>query len=915
MGSNNSGSGDIPVSPKDGQIDFSKYSTEQLQDLRHMIDGRSHPQNLRNLLAELSKREAAGPEAVTFRDLHEFAVRFTPRDGIMGWVQGVLSRSILYGRGAIRFEGADLALVGWQRNWMGVALEAELRASMADVSQVEMDESSVSFDARFQNGRRRRIRCLLDDAMARQVIFDKLPPTRVSALSASAAEWREFNRELNRMTPHAFVTGGLVLLNLAVFAALLFSGSGFWNANLELLTQWGANTTSLTTAGQGWRLISALFLHAGFIHLLLNMWTLWGIGRLTERLYGNALFAVIYASAGVVASLSSIAWHPFILSVGASGAIFGVLGACLAFFLRSRRHIPRSIVWRHGLATALFIGFNLISGFMSQGIDNAAHVGGLVCGLALGFLLASPVQDDERIALKPLRVATAAGFVLVAVGSGLWQMHVMVTDRPASTQYWAKHMWFLEGQTKALQKQAELQVAAASGSISPSGFAARFEPEVFVFWRDAYERLKAEPEAQDLALRDFAADVTEFARRRHEWASAMLNSAKTENAGSMREAMYYLRSADQAAARLNRHELRAVSDPSHALSQSRFVGLLRNLPARFMWKCVSDDAGAIKGKITDGFAARHAAACDAQRAFEAEDFASLEVMLHPEDGELVSFDDGSSRVEGAMSGLGSLLERASAPAPALSLLAKWRRQFPLSDGPDLMEALLFRSWAWQARGHGYAKEVSPQAWAEYAQRIEMADAALSDAADKSQRSPAYYPLAISLGVDQSKNRKDLQRLADNSLEDFPDYYPSHRAMLRAYLPKWGGSYVEIDDYVEHVQAKVPAEKQREMYARLYTTLAELSEEDVDLFIETIAKWPKVKEGYEDMLDRYPNSDWLRNLYAGMACRARDAGTYHALISELGDRVLPDAWVGKYSIEMCNEHVNSGPKVTQLESGL
>ena len=254
---------------------------------------------------------------------------------------------------------------------MGVALETELRASMTEVGDVQTDESSVSFDARFHNGRRRRIRCFVEDATAKQTIFDKLPATRVSPLSASAAEWHEFNCELNRITPHAWVTAILILLNVAAFAALLFSGSGFWNANLELLTHWGANSTPLTTDGHSWRLVSALFLHAGFLHLLFNMWTLWGIGRLTERLYGNALFAAIYMCAGVVASLSSIAWHPFVVSVGASGAIFGVLGACLAFFLRSRTHIPRRIVWRHGLATSVFILFNLVSGFVTQGIDNA----------------------------------------------------------------------------------------------------------------------------------------------------------------------------------------------------------------------------------------------------------------------------------------------------------------------------------------------------------------------------------------------------------------------------------------------------------------------------------------------------------------------------------------------------------------
>lgn len=182
----------------------------------------------------------------------------------------------------------------------------------------------------------------------------------------------------------------------------------------------------------------------------------------------------------------------------------------------------------------------------------------------------------------------------------------------------------------------------------------------------------------------------------------------------------------------------------------------------------------------------------------------------------------------------------------------------------------------------------------------MADAALTDAADKQQRSPAYYPMAISLGLDQSKDGKDLQRYVDFSLEDFPEYYPTHRAMLRALLPKWGGSYAQIADYVEYVQDKLPAERRREVYARLYTTLAGLERDEVDLFLETTAKWPRMKEGYEDIVARYPDSYWLRNLYAGMACRAKDGETYRAIMSELGNRVLPEAWKGKYSVKMCNE---------------
>lgn len=66
----------------------------------------------------------------------------------------------------------------------------------------------------------------------------------------------------------------------------------------------------------------------------------------------------------------------------------------------------------------------------------------------------------------------------------------------------------------------------------------------------------------------------------------------------------------------------------------------------------------------------------------------------------------------------------------------------------------------------------------------------------------------------------------------------------------------------------------------------------------------MKEGYEDILHRYPDSDWLRNMYAGMACRAKDGETYRSIMSELGGRVLPEVWRGKYSIKMCDEHVSS-----------
>jgi membrane associated rhomboid family serine protease len=905
---NNTGS-DVPISPRDGAIDFSKYSTDQLQDLRHSIDGRTQPQNLRNLLAELAAREAAGPDTVKFRDSREFAVRFTARDHVIGWMQGWLSRSPLFGQGVMRFEGADLVLVGWRRNWMGVALESELRIHVAEIHDVDSDGAWISFSAPLQGGRQRLIRCLVDDEEARSAILDKLSIGRLSPLSARAAQWRDFDRELRLVTPHAFVTGTLVSFNILVFAATVLAGSGSWEANPELLVRWGANSTALTTDGQAWRLVSSLFLHGGFVHLMMNMWALWGIGRLTERIYGNFRFAAIYALSGIAAGLSSIAWHSIVSSVGASGAIFGVMGACLAFFLRSRAHVSASIVRKQGLATTAFVLFNLVSGFVTDGIDNAAHVGGLLMGFGLGYLLVRPLSPDASAKQGLLGATLAVAFALLTIGVGVWQMHVIATNQPVATRYWAKHRWFVEAQSTALQRQAQLQMALSSGTISLSQFAGRFEPEVFAFWRDAHERLSRESKLGDQDFDDFGAEVTEFSRRRYEWALALLEGAKNNDSRRLRDVAYYLQSADQSAARLNRIELRAATDPSHALSESRVFRRLRDLPARFQWKCVGDSALPVSGSSSDGKAALSAAGCGAQRAFHNEEFGSLETILHSQAGKLVTFDDGGSELQGAFKGLSDLLGRTSAPAPVLSRIARWRRDFPTSDAPDLVESLFFREWAWQARGGGYAEGVSPQAWAIYRQRVEMAKASLDEAADKPQMSPAWYQLAISLGVDESKSRDQLRKLFDLSVDQFPDYYGPYPQMLRALLPKWGGSYEQIDDFIEQAQQRAPRERQPEMYARLYTTVAVIEGDEVDLFLETLAKWQRLKNGYEDMLKRYPQSAWLRNIYAGMACRANDVEVYRSVRMRLGKQLLPEAWQGKYSIQLCDERMTSQAKET------
>ena len=142
--------------------------------------------------------------------------------------------------------------------------------------------------------------------------------------------------------------------------------------------------------GEYYRLITATFLHANFPHLLVKMFSLYILGTRVEKYYGSVYFAMIYVLSGVAASLASVAFTQMI-SVGASGAVFGIFGAGLALSYLTRRHLdglPYQTIF-----TLILVNIGI--GFALPGIDNFGHLGGLACGLLLGFLFTRRLQKDE----------------------------------------------------------------------------------------------------------------------------------------------------------------------------------------------------------------------------------------------------------------------------------------------------------------------------------------------------------------------------------------------------------------------------------------------------------------------------------------------------------------------------------------
>jgi membrane associated rhomboid family serine protease/Flp pilus assembly protein TadD len=233
-----------------------------------------------------------------------------------------------------------------------------------------------------------------------------------------------FHRLLTEATPQVFITPIIIALNLVVFAVMLASGVSSLSPQSDQLLKWGADYGLQTLNGEWWRLLSSVFVHIGAPHLLLNMWCLWSLGRLAERMFGNWTFLALYLLCGLGGSLASVWWEPSIVSAGASGAVFGVAGGLVSFWYFGKVALPRSVIKRDFASILTFVGYNLIYGFAREGVDNAAHLGGLLTGLALGALLHRSLPTTaDRSRLRVGLICAGAALILVLVAAFARKTH------------------------------------------------------------------------------------------------------------------------------------------------------------------------------------------------------------------------------------------------------------------------------------------------------------------------------------------------------------------------------------------------------------------------------------------------------------------------------------------------------------
>jgi rhomboid protease GluP len=209
------------------------------------------------------------------------------------------------------------------------------------------------------------------------------------------------------------VTKTLVGINCAVFLVMSLSGASPVQPTPQQLIKWGADWGPLALTMQPWRMLTSNYVHIGIIHIALNMWCLWNLGFLAEVIFDRWTYVLTYTACGIAGSLASLWWHPLSVGAGASGAIFGLAGALIAALYLGKLPIPKAALKGTLKSLLTFAGYNLVFGAVGSFIDNSAHVGGLLMGLAIGALIAPHLTNPEERSRWRVLIFGAAAILLI----------------------------------------------------------------------------------------------------------------------------------------------------------------------------------------------------------------------------------------------------------------------------------------------------------------------------------------------------------------------------------------------------------------------------------------------------------------------------------------------------------------------
>jgi rhomboid protease GluP len=422
------------------------------------------------------------------------------------------------------FEGREK-----QFRWTDVQLAEVVQIQGQPFLQLNLVPTSNRSDQRsFLNGRnpsRPRATLQVLSPESQEALFDAVNarrrPSASIPLETGAArqhtndlrESREMQDRLKALAPITWITWTLIVANTGVWLVMVTQGMNWSHSDPAMLYAWGANATSAVQAGEWWRLLTATFLHGGLLHITLNMIGLYAAGQMVERVYGHAQFLLLYLVTAVAGSVASLYFSAQTnVSVGASGAVFGVAGALLVAVLQHRDQLPRLFSRQVLSGMGVFVAYSFMQGFTQPNIDNAAHVGGLLAGAVAALVL------PERFDLERFREAwiTRSLVLLVLAATGL---HWAARTAPPASVNLAAQMQALHALPKiAKDFDQALQALKADAQAVKTGARSALQS-------DEDSRRVHAPRWQALVQR-LEATLPNLPPRQHEVSSALLSLSR-----------------------------------------------------------------------------------------------------------------------------------------------------------------------------------------------------------------------------------------------------------------------------------------------------------------------------------------------------------------------------------------------------
>jgi hypothetical protein len=262
------------------------------------------------------------------------------------------------------------------------------------------------------------------------------------------------------------------------------------------------------------------------------------------------------------------------------------------------------------------------------------------------------------------------------------------------------------------------------------------------------------------------------------------------------------------------------------------------------------------------------------------------------------WDDGRPMLTALDVGYGTAYQGQPDWSISLSRVNDLKKKFPGKAFVALAEAEYWVNYAQSARGGGFASSVTPYGWQLFKERLEKAEKVLNDSRSYAAQMPGWYDdmITVQSALDDPAEERDKTFL--EGARKFKIYYPIYFTMLNFLTPKWGGSWDAVDKLVEWSVDNTKETEGNSMYARLYWSASVDFPPGSRFFKETHVSWPKMKQGFEDLMARHPKSKWNLNNFARFACLANDQSTFLALRNQMGKAVMLPAWSSKALLERC-----------------